>query len=174
MNKISFESGLSHEKLEMLVTLATESDKKQIFELRKITEKILWGSIKNQRRNNIPNEIGSLIGVSISALIQQFDNTYSPRSWAHNIDTVVLAPQHRLEQLESRLYLALKKIQSMSAKELFNVIRINKHQGPEKTINYILSFRGISLLPVSPRSIVGKKRLVEVVLIPLNSESEEY
>ncbi len=171
MNKINFESGLSHEKLEMMVTLATESDKKQIFELRKITEKILWNSIKNQRRSDLPNKIGSLIGVSISALIQQFDNTYSPRSWSHNIDTIALAPQHRLERLESRLCLALKKIQSMSAKELFNVIRINKHHGPEAAIVYIMSSYEISLVPVNSQPTVGMKQLVEIPLIPLDSES---
>ena len=149
MNKISFESGLSHEKLEMMVTLATESNKKLIFELRKITEKILWNSIKNQRRSDVPNEIGSFIGVSISALKQQFDNTYSPRSWLHNIDTIVLAPQHHLKWLESRLCLALKKIQSMCAKELFNIMKINKHHGPEAAIDYIISSYEIPLVPVN-------------------------
>ena len=157
----------------MMVTLATESDKKQIFELRKITEKILWDSIKNQRRGDLPNKIGSLIGVSISALIQQFDNTYSPGSWSRNIDTIALAPQHRLERLEHKLCLALKKIQSMSAKELFNIMRINKHQGPEAVIDYILSPYKIPLIPVCSQPIVGLKRLGEVPLIPLDYESEE-
>ena len=149
MNKINFESGLSHEKLEMMVTLATESDKKQIIELRKITEKILWSSIKNKRRSNVPNEIGSFIGVSISALKQQSDNTYSPGSWSRNIDTIALAPQHRLKWLESQLYLALKKIQSMNANELFEVIRINKFHGLDGAINHILRQVGIPLVPVN-------------------------
>jgi len=173
LNKISFESGLSHEKLEMMATLATESNKKLIFELRRITEKILWNSIKNQGRNDVPNEVGSFFGVCISALKQQFDNTYSPGSWLHGIDTIVLAPQHRLEWLESRLYLALKKIQSMSAKELFNIIRINKQHGPEVAIDYILSPYEIPLVPVYFHPTVGMKRLGEVPLIPLDSESEE-
>ena len=173
MNKISFESGLSHEKLELMVILATESDKKLIFELRRITEKILWNSIKNKGRSNVPNEIGSLIGVSIAAWKQKSDNNYSLGSWSHDIDTIALAPQHRLERLEHKLCLALKKIQSINVKELFNIIRINKHQGPEAAIDYILSPYEIPLVPVNSQPTVGTKQLVEIPLIPLDSESEE-
>ena len=117
--------------------------------------------------------MASTSGVSISALIQQFDNTYSPESWPRNIDTIALAPQHRLERLEHKLCLALKKIQSINVKELFNIIRINKHQGPEAAIDYILSPYEIPLVPVNPQPTVGTKQLVEIPLIPLDSESEE-
>ena len=173
MNKISFESGLSHEKLEMIVTLATESNKKLILELRKITEKILWNSIKNQRQSNVPGQIASSVLLSLVALKQQFDNTYSTGSWSRNIDTIALAPQHRLERLEHNLCLALKKIQSINVKELSNIIRINKHQGLEAAIDYILSPYEIPLVPVNPQPTVGTKQLVEIPLIPLDSESEE-
>jgi len=172
LNKISFESGLSHEKLKLMVTLATESDKKLIFELRRITEKILWNSIKNQGRSNVPNEIGSLIGVSIAAWKQKSDNNYSPDSWSYNVNNIALAPQHRLEWLESKLCFALKKIQSISVKELFNIIRINKHQGTEKVIDYILSPYEIPLRPVYSRSTVHVQRKIEVPLFPVDSESE--
>ncbi len=172
MNKISFESGLSHEKLEMMVTLATESNKKLIFELRKITEKILWNSIKSQRRNNIPLELVSFTTFSIIALAQMYDGSYWPDSWSRNVNNIALAPQHHTNRLESRLCIALKRIQSMSVKELFNIIRINKHQGPEAAIDYILSPYEIPLVPVNSQPIVGTKQLVEIPLTPLDSESE--
>jgi len=172
LNKISFESGLSHEKLEMMVTLATESNKKLIFELRRITEKILWNSIKNQGRSNVPNEIGSFIGVSISTIMQKLGNSYLPDSWLDDINNIVLGPQHCIDNLESRLCLALQRIQSMNIKELFNVIRINKHHGPEAAIDYILSPYEIPLVPVNSQPTVGTKQLVEIPLTPLDSESE--
>lgn len=157
----------------MMVTLATESDKKQIIELRKITEKILWSSIKNQRRSNAPNEIGSLIGVSLSAFKQKLGNSYLPDSWSDDINNIVLGPQHCIDNLESRLCLALQRIQSKSVKELFNIIRINKHNGPEAAIDHILSPYEIPLVPVYSQLTVGMKQLDEISLTPLDSESEE-
>jgi len=156
-----------------MITLATESNKKQIFVLRKITVDILLHSIKEQERNNALDIVGRFVGVTVLAWKQKSDNSYSPGSWSHNVNDIALAPQHYIDSLESRLYIAAKKIQSMNIKELFDVIRINKHQGPEEAINYILPSIEIPLTPVRSKSIVHIKRQIEIPLTPSDSKSEE-
>lgn len=168
-----FQSNLSPERLEKLVNSATITNKKQISGLRKIIEEVLWDSINNKKRSDIPSELVSFTTFSIIALAQMYDGSYWPDSWSRNVNNIALAPQHHTNRLESRLCIALKKIQSINVKELFNVIRINKHQGLEAAIDYIMSPYEIPLVPVYSKHIDGTKQLVEIPLIPLDSESEE-
>jgi len=162
----SLESKLTHEKLEQIVNSSISAEKYYITHLRNITTDILWKSIDKQQRRDLPGDLTTSITTEIIKLIQGND---SQNTTTGNNSSF----QSHIKFLESRLIIASKKIQSMSAKELFNVIRINKHHGPKAAIDYIMPLYEIPLVPVNSQPTVGMKQLVEIPLIPLDSESEE-
>jgi len=122
-----------------MVILAEKVNKNQVQGFRKVIVEILWNSFQEKRRSSGVNEVGSVIGVSLVAIIRKLTNNYSSGSFANDFNSMVLPQTNELEELESQLSAATAKIQSMNYKELFDVLRIYRNHGLEYTVDYILS-----------------------------------
>ena len=119
--------------------MAEKANKNQVQGFRKVIDEILWNSFKEKRRSSGVNEVGSVIGVSLVAIIRKLTNNYSSGSFANDFNSMVLPQTNELEELESQLSAATAKIQSMNYKELFDVLRIYRNHGLEYTVDYILA-----------------------------------
>ena len=118
--------------------LAEKANKNQIQGFRKVIDEILWNSFKEKRHSSGLKEAGSLVGVTLVAAIRKMRGNYSSGSFGNDVRRFVVPELNELENVESRLCLASKKIQSMNYKELVDVFRIHKNHGLELCINYIL------------------------------------
>jgi len=118
--------------------LAELANKNQIQGFRKVINEILWDSFKEKRRSSGLNGVGSLAGVAVAAAIRKLRGDYSSGSFSDDVRRFVVPERNELENLESRLCFASKKIQSMNYKELIDVFLIHKNHGLELCINYIL------------------------------------
>lgn len=119
--------------------LAEKANKNQIQGFRKVINEILRNSFKEKRHSSSPKEVGSLIGVTLVAVVRKLRGNYSPGSLGDDVKRFVVPKLNELKNLESRLCFASKKIQSMSYKELFDVLRIYRDHGLEYTVDYILA-----------------------------------
>ena len=118
--------------------LAEKANKNQIQGFRKVIDEILWNSFKEKRHSSGLKEAGSLVGVTLAAAIRKMRGNYYPGSFGDDIRRFVAPELNELENLESRLWLVSKKIESMNHKELIDVFLIHKNHGLELCINYIL------------------------------------
>ncbi len=105
---------------------------------RKALNEILWNSFQEKRRSSGINGVGSLTGVTIAAAIRKLRGDYSSGSFGDDVKKFVVTEQNELENLESRLYLVSKKIESMGYKELIDIFLIHRNHGLKLTIDYIL------------------------------------
>ena len=121
-----------------MVILAEKANKTQIQGFRKVINEILWDSFKEKRHSSGLKEAGSLVGVTLVAAVRKMRGIYSSGSFGDDVRRFVVPELNELENVESRLCLASKKIQSMNYKELVDVFRIHKNHGLELCINYIL------------------------------------
>ncbi len=119
--------------------MTEKANKNQVQGFRKVIDEILWNSLKEKRRSSGVNEVGSVIGVSLVAIIRKLTNNYSSGSFANDFNSMVLPQTNESEELESQLSAATAKIQSMNYKELFDVLRIYRNRGLEYTVDYILA-----------------------------------
>ena len=122
-----------------MFVLAEMANKNQIQGFGKVIDEILRNSFKEKRHRSSSKEAASLIGVTLVAAVRKLRGNYSPRSYADDVRRFVVPELNELENLESRLCLASKKIQSMNYKELVDVLLIYRNNGLEYTVDYILS-----------------------------------
>ena len=126
-------------KLEQLVLLAEKANKTQLQPLRKTIYKILLSSFEEKKRKTGVKGLSSVGGVGLVALIRKRTNNYTQGSFQNDFNRIVFPQINEIEELESRVCLSSQKIQSMSYKELNNVMKIFKNHGLEHTVDYILS-----------------------------------
>jgi len=119
--------------------MAEKANKNQVQGFRKVIDDILWNSFKEKRNSSGLKEAGSLVGVTLVAIIRKLTNNYPSGSFANDFNSMVLPQTNELEELESQLSAATAKIQSMNYKELFGVLRIYRNHGLEYTVDYILA-----------------------------------
>ena len=122
-----------------MFVLAEKANKNQIQGFRKVINEILWNSFKEKGYSSGLKEAGSLVGVTLVAAVRKMSGNYSSGSFSDDVRRFVVPERNELENLESRLFLASKKIQSMNYKELFGVLRIYRNNGLEYTVDYILA-----------------------------------
>lgn len=120
--------------------LAEKANKNQIQGFRKVINEILRNSFKEKRHSSSssPKEVGSLIGVTLVAVVRKLRGNYSPGSFGDGVKRFVVPELNELENLESRLCFASKKIQSMNYKELIDVFLIHRNHGLELCLDHVL------------------------------------
>ena len=121
-----------------MVFLAEKANKNQIQGFSKVINEILWNSFKEKRHSSGLKEAGSLVGVILVAAVRKLSGNYSSGSFGDDVRRFVVPERNELENLESRLCLASKKIQSMNYKELIDAFLIHKNHGLELCIDYML------------------------------------
>ena len=142
--------------------MAEKANKNQVQGFRKVIDEILWNSFKEKRRSSGVNEVGSVIGVSLVAIIRKLTNNYSSGSFANDFNSMVLPQTNELEELESQLSAATAKIQSMNYKELFD------RNYPDYTIEEAVGLELKTKLPDWVRNIFiwyGEDKISEDELI---------
>ena len=138
MSKIQFELCLNKGKLANIVTLATEADERQIIAIRQITVEVLLNSFKNEEQSNNLKISGKLAGISLGLAIRKLTHSYSAGDFQKNFNSLAVNQRNAISNLENKLHLALKKIESLDVKELFHVMKINRCYGLNETLQYIL------------------------------------
>ncbi len=138
MAETCFKSQLEIDKLEQMFVLAEKANENQILGIRKVIDEILRNSFKEKRHSSSPKEVGSLIGVTLVAVVRKLRGNYSPGSFGDDVKRFVVPELNELENLESRLCFASKKIQSMKYKELIDVFLIHRNHGLELCLDHVL------------------------------------
>lgn len=138
MSKIQFELNLDKGKLSNIVTLAAEADERQIISLRQITVEVLWNSFKKEEQSNNLKLSGKLAGMSLGMAIRKLTHSYSAGDFQKNLNSIVVTQRNTISNLENKLHLALKKIESLDVTELFHVMKLNRCYGLNETLQYII------------------------------------
>ncbi len=138
MSKIQFELNLDKEKLANIVTLATEADERQIIALREITIEVLLNSFKKEEQSNNLKLSRKLAGMSLGMAIRKLTHSYSAGDFQKNLNSLAVTQRNAISNLENKLHLELKKIESLDVKELFHVMKLNRCYGLEETLQYII------------------------------------
>jgi len=146
------------EQAKNLVSFFQKVDHAQTENLRKSVRKILRNSLKEDdlSENLKPSATlgGTFLGHYSAKLIKN-----SPSKGLRELIRKRYGPQLLREaNTKRRLNLALKKLEFMKANELFSVIRINREEGLESAIDYLLSKEVIIL---EPQAIEISKPLME-------------
>ena len=121
-----------------MLILAEKANKNQIQGFRKVIVEILRNSFQEKRDSSGLKETGRLVRVTLVAAIRKKRGNYSSGSFGNDIRRFVVPELNELKNLESRLCLASKKIQSMNHKELIDVFLFHKNHGIELCIDHIL------------------------------------
>jgi len=122
-----------------MAILAEKANKTQIQGFRKVIDEILWYSFRGKTSDTGIEQGSSTIGIAVVAAVRMLKGDYQPGSFTDDLNSIVFSKTKKLQVLESRLYAATAKIQSMSYKELFDVLRIYREHGLEYTVDYILA-----------------------------------
>lgn len=135
---IQFELNLDKGKLTNIVTLATEADERQIIALRQITIEVLLNSFRNEEQSNNLKISRKLAGMSLGMAIRKLTHSYSAGDFQKNLKRLAVTQRNEISNLENKLHLALKKIESLDVTELFHVMKLNRCYGLEETLQYII------------------------------------
>ena len=146
------------ERAKNLISVFQKIDHTETENLRKLVRKILRSSLNEDdlSENFKPIAIlgGTFLGHYTAKLIKN-----SPSKGLRELIKKRYGPQLLREaNTKRRLNLALKKLEFMQANELFSVIRINREEGLESAIDYLLTKEVIIL---EPQAIEISKPLME-------------
>ena len=141
-----------------LIAVFQKIDHTQTENLRKLVRKILGDSHnKDDLSENLKPTVtlgGTILGYGLAKLRKN-----PPSKGLRELFRKRYGPQLLREvNTKRRLNLALKKLEFMQANELFSVIRINREEGLESVIDYLLTKEVIIL---EPQPIEISKPLME-------------
>ena len=146
------------ERAKNLISVFQKIDHTQTENLRKSVRKILRDSLnKDDFSENLKPSAtlgGTILGYGMAKLIKN----PPPKRFEELIKKRYGPQLLREANTKRRLNLALKKLEFMKANELFSVIRINREEGLESVIDYLLTKE---VIIVEPHPINLPKPLME-------------
>ena len=126
------------EHLNKLVIRAQKIGKIQTIKIRNLASRILHKSFNEKVEPNPTEDLGMLGGLALKSAIKKWQRTYQPGEFSESVKHAFFSNQRKIKQSRTRLYYALNKIQKNEAKDLFQVMKITREQGPNEAIDNLL------------------------------------
>ena len=154
------------ERAKNLISVFQKIDHTQTKNLRKLVRKILRSSLNEDDLSENLKPITTLGGTFLGHYLAKLRKNPPSKGLRELIKKRYEPKLLREANTKRRLNLALKKLEFMKANELFSVIRINREEGLESAIDYLLPREVIIVEPQAieiPQSLVEKwkKQLLE-------------
>ena len=158
MAEIYFDIDTMLERAKNLISVFQKVDHTQTENLRKLVRKILRSSLKEDDLSENIKPSATLGGTILGHYLGKLRKN-PPSKGLRELFKKRYGPKLLREaNTKRRLNLALKKLEFMQANELFSVIRINREEGLESVIDYLLTKEVIIL---EPQAIEISKPLME-------------
>ena len=135
------------EQAKNLISVFQKVDHTQTENLRKLVRKILRSSLKEDDLSENLKPSATLGGIFLGYYLAKLRKNPPSKGLRELIKKRYEPKLLREANTKRRLNLALKKLEFMKANELFSVIRINREEGLESVIDYLLTKEVIILKP---------------------------
>jgi len=146
------------EQAKNLISVFQKVDHTQTENLRKLVRKILRSSLNEDDFSENIKPSATLAGTILGHYLAKLRKNPPSKGLGELIKKRYEPKLLREANTKRRLNLALKGLEFMKANELFSVIRINREEGLESAIDYLLSRE---VIIVEPRPIDLPQPLVE-------------
>jgi len=146
------------ERAKNLISVFQKIDHTQTENLRKLVRKILRSSLNEDDFTENLKPSATLGGTFLGHYLAKLRKNPPSKRLGELIKKRYEPKLLREANTKRRLNLALKKLEFMKANELFSVIRINREEGLESVIDYLLTKEVIIL---EPQAIEISKPLME-------------
>lgn len=146
------------ERAKNLISVFQKIDHTESENLRKLVRKILRSSLNEDDLSENIKPSATLGGTTLGHYLAKLRKNPSSKGFEELIRKRYEPQLLREANTKRRLNLALKKLEFMKANELFSVIRINREEGLQSAIDYLLTKEVIIL---EPQPIEISKPLME-------------